>query len=800
MRAHLRYTVKDRAGNVVEDALAQVFEAGTVDPVEDLYTAAVGGAPVTTLVSNAQGEIEGWVTLPKSVDLLITDNGDTAHYPGGTQTLSWAPFTERLEVLPAPEKIADADVLAAFILQKGALNGLAPLGPDGKVPGAFFDSSTSIALAARMDAAEAQFDTLEGVGILPMLDAKSAIKGATPRIVDAFDGVMYGHGVPPNPHQLHRSLDSGATWELVKTFPDGGAIQGIRKMGNGEVVVSTGNWIYRSTGWAVNPLTAVWTQVVQPTAGASFINFGFSAVDNVVLVGEYVVPRDASKKLRVSTDYGVTFNDVLNLDVMHPGLEGATHWHATAIDPWADTPSGKRLWASHGDGPRAILYSDDLGATWTTLNTTNQPTTLTATPYGMVASTDEEPNGVYRILRKDNPADMTYEIIHELRFGFGLGLLYGFASDAMYDPDTGLVFIAFNSRVTGFALPALILASNGITAAEIYRTPQTDGVTTRNLGVANGVVNMAYEHGGNYYEVVGSVPLRGSPSLKELNSGGILGGKALQSGIAIGVNTNAKAKSVLIGEEAAQSDSGGGFLAIAIGNEAKIGSQGVAIGRLASALFTYSTALGNDALIEGSESVAVGRNARVRGAQGVGVGASADAWGLSVAVGYLAKTTGQAVAVGPSSEAATTSVAIGAAAKSKGAGGLSVAVGNGADSGTGQQTTAIGSGSSCGANSFSMALGRSASSAAEDGVAIGRSSSVPAGCNRSVALGQGVVCNTYDQVRIGLKHIEIDELAGDYAAPAADRVRIYCKDNGAGKTGLYARFATGAIQQIALEP
>lgn len=37
-------------------------------------------------------------------------------------------------------------------------------------------------------------------------------------------------------------------------------------------------------------------------------------------------------------------------------------------------------------------------------------------------------------------------------------------------------------------------------------------------------------------------------------------------------------------------------------------------------------------------------------------------------------------------------------------------------------------------------------------------------------------------------------------APAADRVRIYAEDNGSGKTRLMALFATGAAQQIAIEP
>ena len=38
------------------------------------------------------------------------------------------------------------------------------------------------------------------------------------------------------------------------------------------------------------------------------------------------------------------------------------------------------------------------------------------------------------------------------------------------------------------------------------------------------------------------------------------------------------------------------------------------------------------------------------------------------------------------------------------------------------------------------------------------------------------------------------------AAPSTNQVRIYAEDNGAGKTRLMARFATGAAQQIAIEP
>lgn len=38
------------------------------------------------------------------------------------------------------------------------------------------------------------------------------------------------------------------------------------------------------------------------------------------------------------------------------------------------------------------------------------------------------------------------------------------------------------------------------------------------------------------------------------------------------------------------------------------------------------------------------------------------------------------------------------------------------------------------------------------------------------------------------------------AAPAANKAVLFCRDNGSGKTQLCARFPTGAIQQVAIEP
>lgn len=49
-------------------------------------------------------------------------------------------------------------------------------------------------------------------------------------------------------------------------------------------------------------------------------------------------------------------------------------------------------------------------------------------------------------------------------------------------------------------------------------------------------------------------------------------------------------------------------------------------------------------------------------------------------------------------------------------------------------------------------------------------------------------------------YIEETELSADPAAPAANKVRIFCKDNGSGKTQLMAIFNTGAAQQLAIQP
>jgi hypothetical protein len=52
----------------------------------------------------------------------------------------------------------------------------------------------------------------------------------------------------------------------------------------------------------------------------------------------------------------------------------------------------------------------------------------------------------------------------------------------------------------------------------------------------------------------------------------------------------------------------------------------------------------------------------------------------------------------------------------------------------------------------------------------------------------------------GKSFVQFREQSTDPAAAPADGARLFAKDNGAGKTQICVRFATGAVQVIATEP
>jgi hypothetical protein len=584
----------------------------------------------------------------------------------------------------------------------------------------------------------------------------------------SIDGRVYARVAQTNTHHLYRNTNAACTsWEYVTTLAGGGAISYIGKMGNNEVIVGNGNGLYRSTGWAVNPLTATWTLCLTPNGVSNFQAFQIDVWNNLVLVGEYTVPRTDSRFLKLSTDYGVTFTTVRDLLSMHPSDKPSTHWHAACIDGFK--PSGNpRLWACHGDGPRAIIYSDDLGATWTTFNThTSQPTTMTATKYGIVCSTDSQPDGIYRILRTDNPADMIYEPICYYRpagaiVAYGLG----FGTGAVRAPD-GNVYITFRGEELN--CPSVIFASDGIRADVVHSAPISLGIcqTYGNPAVSEaGRIFAGMLQGGTDVIMSADLPLRGSRPYK-INTPNIENGQGLgRMSIAIGQQTTANGYSTLIGHLA----SGSGQAVTVIGSGATTGSaEGcMAIGRLASATIANSMAIGpENCVASGIESTALGWSAK-SGTTSVAVGTGAEA-GVALyggtAVGYNCKAT------------AAFSTAIGRAAEADN-GACAMGIG------------AIASGDS------SVSIGYVPSCTGTSGVAIGKQ----AACTHtsSVAIGDQSATSAASQVALGLRHIEIGEVTAP-GSPAANKVRIYVEDNGSGTTQLMTKFASGLSQRIGID-
>lgn len=58
-RSQLKTIVRGSSGRAIVNARVYVYETGTTNPVADLYASSSGGSPQASLVSNAQGEVEG---------------------------------------------------------------------------------------------------------------------------------------------------------------------------------------------------------------------------------------------------------------------------------------------------------------------------------------------------------------------------------------------------------------------------------------------------------------------------------------------------------------------------------------------------------------------------------------------------------------------------------------------------------------------------------------------------------------------------------------------------------------------
>jgi hypothetical protein len=387
-----------------------------------------------------------------------------------------------------------------------------------------------------------------------------------------------------------------------------------------------------------------------------------------------------------------------------------------------------------------------------------------------------------------------------------------FATRSFRDPDTGIVYVCFETSLTG--APTFIAASDGKSGSIIYRGTATTGDKILQVVAAQGKLAAYYVDGGGttakHLYATTSIGLT-SPDANVIDTGYVLGGAVSDfTSTAVGRASNARAANrctvVGVGASVNDDDVEGG---IAIGYGARAdGTNSICIGDSVNPSGSGLVAIGQTITATGNFQVAIGTNTDVGAEGAVAIGSSADAGeAAAVAVGLTVTAGVQATAVGSSCTAGTQGVALGYSATT--AASQAVAVGH--TSNADNHGVALGYGSISG--QFGVALGRNAQqlSTAFAVTALGNGSTVSgnygtsigyaAVCDHanSVALGDQVTTTAASQIKCGARHFELTEIA-DPSAPATNSGRLYMRDNGSGKTQLCVIFPTGAVQVIATEP
>ena len=653
------------------------------------------------------------------------------------------------------------------------------------------------------------------------------------------DGFLYGYTA----QTLKRSSDQGASWTTIRDLgADGGLIITILDTSGGEVLIVREQAIYRTSGWATNKATATVTLTLERPGLTSFYQWGVDTnpATGVCTAATYIgsTPYNDARYFWVSTNGGATWTVKYDINDHLAGVGGTladSHTHLAKIDPWADD----RLWISwHRSGVAgmgSLLYSDDLGDTWTKLATA-QPTAAVATRRGMVFTTDESPNGVYVVSHTTNPADMEYQFAY--RWAADTLSVAGFGQWATRSPDGERAYLAFIGDV-GFK--PILVQSDGIAASLMHESP--DAIATslgdgwRSIHYVDDTL-IAVERRGDTYKTMTArrTVARLATVAPTADSGIVLGGTAhVQRSVAVGKATTSAARSVAVGDLASatstdtasvgSSAAATGDASTALGaSSAASGTSSTAVGKSATASNARSVAVGRLATASSTDTVALGNAATASGSGATASGASALASGTNSSAygfGAVAAAT-DATALGKGSSATgTNGTAVGDAAtadasnatslgKGAAAGAASVSGGQGATSGAssvalGQGSVAadlqvvVGHGANGGTGAYGTVLGELAliSGATQYGTALGRAANVASGHSRSVALGSTTTTTTNDQVQTGGRHFEFSEVV-EPAAPAADALRFYGVDNG-GQTELRARFNGGQAVTLAIQ-
>jgi hypothetical protein len=198
---------------------------------------------------------------------------------------------------------------------------------------------------------------------------------------------------------LYQSSDDGGTFTLIHTFPNN--VRGIIELSNGEALVlchGSSSTCYGSSGWSTSKTGATWAATSTGAFAGDYVptQWSFtqrSAGSNGVIVtntygaktttGAATLAANigAGCKVFMSTDFGASFTKIWDILESNNGSNGVpapnsngNHVHCAIYDEEWD-----RIWISYGDAVGngflvsgntkiQLVYSDDRGANWITLN------------------------------------------------------------------------------------------------------------------------------------------------------------------------------------------------------------------------------------------------------------------------------------------------------------------------------------------------------------------------------------------------------------------------------------------------
>lgn len=599
------------------------------------------------------------------------------------------------------------------------------------------------------------------------------IDTATILPMDVIDGWLYA----AEGTLLRRSNDRGLTYETVKDLGAGGAIIGIRKLATGEVIVirHTGG-LWRSSGWATDPTTATFTQILAPTPSAYFLQWGVDVSGTHLVVTEYnATDFTTSRKVFYSSNNGDTWTDIFDSNTDPRMTDGpGTHMHFAAFDPW----DGNRIYMSfhnmsatvrqRGVWSVPLAALDGLTTPWEVVTDQWQPTTMTPTDKGIVFSSDQPNGGVFVISRSDP--------LRRYRRGWSWRStgpqLPGFGYKGVRDPATGVVYAAW---VAYPGAKPIITASDGVTGSLVWEAD------TAAVGAVNGVRDINVVDGW----LIGTLRDSDAPTWSVLRTpipplvprvptdddpGRMLGGRA---------DATTTAQNTAVGLDA-----------------------------VAQAYAEGSTALGVSAFAGGAGSTAIGWKSRVPANGSTAIGDQAEvtdaAFSGSVAIGYQSKANGASAtvigrvatggtnttAVGRNATAGTNGVVVGEGAVIEASKSASVSIGRLANCNA-ARAVVVGSEAST-TNDHSVVVGSQATSTGGYGTALGRSASV--GHSYAVALGANSASTLSYQVAVGQRHFEANTLTASPGAAATGAARFYFLNDATTGAAMYVRTSTGTYK------